>query len=83
MRKFTLEGKIFIFKTIAILKGVYKAFITTVLKYIVNELKEIQKTFFWNESSHKMKCETLCNGYKAGGLKNVDIPNKIVALECS
>ena len=31
----------------------------------------------------KINHETLCNDYKAGGLKNVDIPNKIIALQCS
>ena len=41
MRKLTLEGKIFIFKTIAISKIVFQAFITTVPKYIVTELKKI------------------------------------------
>ena len=41
MRKLTLEGKIFVFKTIAISKIVFQAFITTVPKYIVTELKKI------------------------------------------
>ena len=41
------------------------------------------KDFFWNNSSPKIKHETLCNDYKAGRLKNVDIPNKIIALQCS
>ena len=83
MRRLTLEGKIVIFKTIAISKIVFQAFITTVPKHIVNELKKIQKAFFWNNSSPKIKHETLCNDYKAGGLKNVDIPSKIIALQCS
>ena len=30
-----------------------------------------------------IKHETLCNDYIAGELKNVDIPNKIIALQCS
>ena len=41
------------------------------------------KRLFWNNSSPKVKHETLLNNYKAGGLKNVDIPNKIIALQCS
>ena len=52
--------KIVIFKTIAISKIVFQAFITTVPKHIVNELKKIQKAFFWNNSSPKIKHETLC-----------------------
>ena len=82
MRRLTLEGKIVIFKTIAISKIVSQTFITTVPKHIVSELKKIQKAFFWNNSSPKIKHETLCNDYKAGGLKNVDIPSKIIALQC-
>ena len=81
MRRLTLEGKIVIFKTIAISKIVFQAFITTVPKHIVNELKKIQKAFFWNNSSPKIKHEALCNDYKAGGLKNLDIPSKLIALQ--
>ena len=77
-----LEGKIVIFKTIAISKIVFQAFITTVPKHIFNELKKIQNAFFLNNSSPKIKHETLCNNYKAGGLKNVDILSKIIALQC-
>ena len=83
MRKLTLERKIVIFKTIAISRIVFQAFIITVPKYIVSELKKMQKGFFWNNSSPKIKHESLCNDYKAGGLKNIDIPNKIIALQCS
>ena len=78
--------KIVIFRTIAISKIVFQAFITSqhlLPKHIVNELKKIQKAFFWNNSSPKIKNETLCNDYKAGGLKNADIPSKIIALQCS
>ena len=82
MRRLALEGKIVIFKTIAISKIVFQAFITTVPKHIFNELKKIQNAFFWNNSSPKIKHETLCNGYKAGGSKNVDIRSKIIALQC-
>ena len=44
-RNLTLEGKIVIFKTIAISKIVFQAIITTVPKHIVNELKKIQDFF--------------------------------------
>ena len=33
--------------------------------------------------SPKIKHETLCNDYKGGGLKNIDILNKIISLQCS
>ena len=48
----------------------------------MNLKKKKTKGFFWNNSSPKIKHETLCNNYEAGGLKNVDVPNKIIALQC-
>ena len=47
----------------------------------MNELEKVQKTFLWNNFTRKVNYETLCNDdYKAGRLKNVDIPNKVIAL---
>ena len=83
MRNRTLEGKIVISKTKTISTIVFQSFITTVPKYIVNKLGQIQKVFSWNNSTPKIKHETLCNDYKAGGLKTVDILRKIIALQCS
>ena len=45
-------------------------------------LKKYKKLFF-GIISPKIKHETLCNNHKAGGLKIVDIPSKIIALQCS
>ena len=80
MRKLTLEGKIVIFKTIVMSKIAFQSFLTTVPKHIVKELKKLRKIFFCNNSSPNIKHEIFCNNYKAGGSKNVDIPNKIIAL---
>ena len=63
-------------------KIVFQSFIT-VPKRILNELEKIQKNFLWENSTPKIKHKTLCNDYETGGLKNVDIPNKIIALQCS
>ena len=49
---------------------------------MVNEFEIIQKAFFWNNSSPKIKHETLSSDYKAVGSKINDIPNKIIALQC-
>ena len=49
MRKLTPEGKIVIFKTIAISKFVFQAFITTAPKHIVNELKKKNTNGFFLE----------------------------------
>ena len=86
MRNLTLEGIIGISKTITISKIVFQSFIITAPKYVINELEKIQKDFL--EKMHEtenpeIKHETLCNDCKAGGLKNVYIPNKIVAPQCS
>ena len=35
------------------------------------------------EKKQKIKYEALCNGYIAVGLKNVNIPNKIIVLQCT
>ena len=78
--KLTLEGKIVVFKTIAISRIVFQSFITTVPEYVVNELEKIQKTLWWNNSNPKINHETLCNNDKVVRFKNVDIPNKIVTL---
>ena len=83
MRNHTLERKIANIKTIAISKIVFQSFITTVPKHVINELEKIQKGFLWKNCAPKIKYETLCNDYKAGGIKNVDIPNKIIAIQCS
>ena len=40
----------------------------------LNKLEKIQTTFLWKSSTPKIKHKALCNNYKAGGLKNVDIP---------
>ena len=45
-------------------------------------LKKYKRHVLWNNSTPKIKHQTLCNDYKAGGLKNVNIPNKIIALQC-
>ena len=73
MRNLTLKGKIVIFKTLAISKIVFQSLITLVPRHIVNELEKIQKVFLWKNSSPEMKHETLCNDYKGGDLKNIDI----------
>ena len=80
MGKLILEGKMVISYAIAISKIVFQSFIKFILKHIINKLKKSQNAPFGNISSPKIKHGTLCNDYKAGRLKNVDIPNKIIAL---
>ena len=52
MRKVTLEGKITIFKSVSISKIVHLMIITKVPNTVIEELKQIQKIFSWdNEKS--------------------------------
>ena len=45
LRNLNLEGKILIFKTLAISKIIFQAFITPVPMYVVTELEKIEKIF--------------------------------------
>ena len=82
MRNLILEGYIVTFRTLATSKIVFESLITHVPRHIVNELEKIQKAFLWKNSSPKIEHETLCNDYKGRGLKNIDILNKIISLQC-
>ena len=83
MRQLTIEGRIVIFKTLAISKIVYLALLTNTTNIIIDELEKIQKKFIWNNSTPKIKQETLRMDYKNGGLKNANIRMKITSLQCS
>ena len=76
MRNITLEGKIIIFKTLALSKIVYLTLITSFSKVLIEEIQRIQKAFICNNLNPKIKLETLCNSFEKGGLKNVDINSK-------
>ena len=81
-RNLSLEGRIVIFKSLAISKIVYLSTISRITNDIIQELKKIQKSFLWN-SNPKIKYNTLCSDFKNGGLKSVDIDKKIISLQCS
>ena len=82
-RILSLEGRIIIFKTLAISKIVYLAFLTVIPNSLIEELQKIQKTFIWHSSRPKISHKTLCNNFENGGLKHVDISSKIISLQCS
>ena len=73
MRNHTLEGKIAVFKTLAISKIAFLALLAKIPDHVVKELEKIQKSFLWKDSTPKIRHETTCKDYKDGGLKNVDI----------
>ena len=83
IRNLTVQGKITIFKTLAISKVIHLALVTNVPQVIIDQLNKIQKDFIWNRKYPKIKHSTLCNTHKNGGLKSVHIPNKLTSLQCS
>ena len=75
MRHLTLEGKVIVFKTLAISKIIFLLLISKVPSEIISELQRIQKAFLW-PSKPKIKNETLCSDFKNVFLKNVNIQKK-------
>ena len=80
MRQLTIEGKILIFKTLAISKIVHLTLMRDVPSSPIAQLEKIQKQFIWKNGNPKLKHTTLCNEYEQGGLKNVDIFSKITSI---
>ena len=76
-----MEGKIAIFKSLATSKIVHLAIITKVSNTVIEELKQIQKHFLWDNKKVKIKQGTLRNDYKDGDLRVVDIEHKIASLK--
>ena len=83
MRNLTLEGRVVVFKTLAIYKIVFLALLTKIDYQVVKELEKIQKSFLWKYSTPKIKHETICKDCKDSGFKNIDISCKIVILQSS
>ena len=77
VRSLTLEGKIIVFKTLAISKIVYLSIMIKIPAEIIVELEKLQKRFIWPSKS-KIKNETISS--EDGGLKDVDINKKIASL---
>ena len=61
----------------ALSKIIFQAFVPPIPIYVVTEREKVQKCFLWENSTSKIKHNILCNDYKNGGLKNVDIRKKL------
>ena len=48
MKNLTLEGKIIVFKTLALSKIIHLCLTSVVPKQIIEEIENIQKNFLWN-----------------------------------
>ena len=73
MRKLTLERRVTVFKSLAISKVIHLLLIT----------KPNNLSFISQGTRAKIKDSTLCNGYEKGGIKNVDLRNKVITMQCS
>ena len=55
MRNLSIEGKIVVYKMLAISKLVYLTLLTVIPDHITDEITKIQKSFIWHDSSPKIK----------------------------
>ena len=82
MRTLSIEGKINIFKALAISKIVHLAMVIDVPSDILQILVKMQDTFLWGDKP-KIKHGTLCMDYSKGGLKKCDVVSKVQSLKLS
>ena len=80
MDSLSIKGKTLVFKTVAISKLVYIAVPNVIPNHIANQVAKIQKCFILNDSSPKIKHETLRREFKVGVLNNGDIRFKFSIL---
>ena len=71
LRNLTIEGRIVVFKSLAILKLIHLALVTKIPTTTINLLTKIQMGFIRKGKNPKIKNSTLCNDYEYGGLKNL------------
>ena len=82
-RNLSLEGRITVFKSLAVSKITHLALVKTMPPSILDQLNKMQKNFIWNGLNPKTKNSTINNNYENGGLKNVNIAAKISSLQSS
>ena len=82
-RSLNLEGKITVFKCLALSKIIHLALVKPIPNTTIEELTKIQNNFIWSNSKPKIKNLTFSSSYQDGGLKNVNIKAKIISLQCS
>ena len=63
-----------------IIKVIYFLLVTKLHSNTIDLLYEIQGNFIWQREKAIMKQSTLCNNYEKGGIKNIDLRNKIASM---
>ena len=72
-KNLTLEGKIIIFKRMALSTFVFLPQVLPIPNEITTTIQRIQIEFPWNSSNVKIKHEIICNDFQNGDLRSVDI----------
>ena len=80
MRQLTLEGRITVFKSLTVSKVIHLLPVTKLHNNTIDLLHKIQKNFIWQGKEGKLKHSTLWNGYEKGGMKSVDLRNKVTSM---
>ena len=83
MQSLTIEGKITIFKTLALSKVVCLVLLTVIPNHIIDELIKVQTNLIWKNTVAKIKHKTLILNHEQSGLKWADLTFKIIHLQCS
>ena len=83
MRQLTLDGRITVFKFLAVSKVMHLLLITKLHNNTTDLWYKTEKNFIWQGKQAKIKHSTLCSGYEKGGIKNVDLRNKLTILSNS
>ena len=71
LRNLSIEGRIVVFKSLAISKLTHLALVTEIPTSTINLLTKIQMEFIWEGKTRNIKSSTLCNDCHNDGLKNV------------
>ena len=80
LRNLTIEGRIFVFKSLAVSTLIHLALVTEIPTTTLNLLTKIQMEFLWRGEIPKIKNSTLCNDYEYDRLKKVDTFSKSCKL---
>ena len=68
MRQLALEGRIKMFKSLAISKVIHLLLTAKLDNNTIDLMCKIQKNFIWQSKKATIKHSTLCNGYENGSL---------------
>ena len=82
MRQLTLEGRITVFKSVAISNVIHLLLITKLHNNTIDLCIKYRKTLFGKGKRQQLN-STLCNDYGKRGMKNVDLRNKITSTNFS